>query len=658
MATHRPEPRESPALPRAFPAETKDDLQLAGRDLMRWVGSIQVAVILLALFAVVLFLGTLLESRHDRRTAHQLIYRTWWFALLLGLLGANILLAALKKWPWKRHQIGFLITHLGLITLVTSGLLTALAGESGVLVMVDSPDTQFQRFGLHATDFVIDRDRQTIRVQKNGVEVLRVAFDPGPLAWGDSGHAPFPTDLLTRVLGWVGHPWPHGWSRDLGDVARLDVLAFCPHTKQLPFNPQSAPGKSTFPAVEFQLGSPATGLLAPQWVGYHDGRRALQVGPGLVEFLARDLRPEQLAEFEKPAPTSAKGQLALGLGGKAYRIDVADALPQRNQPLGDSGWRCTLLQYLSNFQDVRDAKVSDPAVSFELAHSDGRRLAFALTARRDGELFPLPNRPASSPVPSDLWAWYHPPDSRYGDESLRAVLQFATAADGRLHYRSFSSSGERFAFEKAGVIAKGDEWQRIWAGMQFKLQVTDFLPHAAPGPHFIPLDVKPPREEDAQPALRCRLTNDGDAAEFWLGKTDGGLTAVTVGGDHFEIGYNSTLRPLGFELTLLKAEQTNDPGSNLPASQRSFVWLREPAGSVDGTYEITLNEPLEHRGFRIYQTDFVAVGQDDKARPVNRALLTVTRDPGLYFKYAGSIMVALGIALMFYMRAYFFKRRV
>jgi hypothetical protein len=40
-----------------------------------------------------------------------------------------------------------------------------------------------------------------------------------------------------------------------------------------------------------------------------------------------------------------------------------------------------------------------------------------------------------------------------------------------------------------------------------------------------------------------------------------------------------------------------------------------------------------------------------------RVQLLANSDPGMWFKYAGSAMLALGIACMFYMRAYFFKRR-
>ena len=36
---------------------------------------------------------------------------------------------------------------------------------------------------------------------------------------------------------------------------------------------------------------------------------------------------------------------------------------------------------------------------------------------------------------------------------------------------------------------------------------------------------------------------------------------------------------------------------------------------------------------------------------------TVADDPGLFCKYLGSFLLVLGIATMFYMRAYFFKPR-
>ncbi len=122
------------------------------------------------------------------------------------------------------------------------------------------------------------------------------------------------------------------------------------------------------------------------------------------------------------------------------------------------------------------------------------------------------------------------------------------------------------------------------------------------------------------------------------------------------MGYNAALHDLGFALRLLRAEQTTDKGSAQPASQSSFVLLMDPDRGIDGEARVVaLNQPLEHRGYRFYQSGYQLLGSDANGRPVSRASLAVRYDPGLPLKYAGSAMLALGIACMFYMRAYFFK---
>src|SRR5262249_7423522 len=67
--------------------ETTPGSLSAGRlqFLSRLVGSLQLAVILLTCFAAALVLGTLVESRYAVKVAHQLVYETWWFVLLIGL---------------------------------------------------------------------------------------------------------------------------------------------------------------------------------------------------------------------------------------------------------------------------------------------------------------------------------------------------------------------------------------------------------------------------------------------------------------------------------------------------------------------------------------------------------------------------------------------
>jgi hypothetical protein len=616
------------------------------------------AVTLLPVFAAALFLGTLVESWYDSKVAHQLVYGTWWFATLLGLLGVNIFFAAVKKWPWKMHQTGFLITHVGLLTLVAGGLVNNLAGSGGLMILVDSDHPSARNYGTHSSHWLIDRGIQTIRVRHNQDEVFNEPFEPGPLPWRPDEYLQPQIDPAAAVLGWLAHPLPRSWSRDLGGGARLEVLAYYPHAREERFGPARADDRLAFPAAKVQLASAAGGILPPQWVACYGADRLAYIGPGLMEMLGRDLRSAQMAEFRNPpSPTrmGPQGELVLGLEGEALRFDVA-AVADHPTALGASGW--SLRRVRVEPARGRAKTDSSAALSFELSGPAGRTIPCTVSMRQPGEIMLATEDQRRVRAPKGLWAWYNVPDVRYGDSSIRAVLQFAMGADGPLAFRSFSSAGTAgFHFEKSGTAESGAPRQRIWEGMNWKFQVLDYLPRAAPGPYFIPENRRLGLEDDAAPALRCRLSTPRASEEFWVGKTDGGLTPVQVGGDRYQVGYNSYLHELDFSITLLRAEQTTDRGSAQPASQSSYILLTDRGRGIQAApYAITMNQPLEYRGYKFYQGGYQPLGQDDHGRRISRAVFTVGNDPGLWLKYVGSTMLALGVACMFYMKAYFFKR--
>jgi hypothetical protein len=633
----------------------------AGR-LARRLGSLRLAVLLLPVLAVVLFLGTLMESWHDRQVAQQLVYQTWWFVALLVLLGLNILCAALKKRPWKKHQVGFLVTHLGLLVLVGGGLIDSLLGSSGQLFLVDSDSARYARSGRHSAGQAIDRATQVIRVQRSRQheDGLNAPFDPGPLPWS---RGPLPegagrVDTLTWSLAALAHPFPRSWSRDTGDGARIEVLTYYPHAREEPF----APGEDDqgtlspaeiFPAVRLRLASPATGLLPPRWVALQPGRERLGLGPARIEIVAGSCRPEQVHEFCHPPATAALGtggQLVIGIGGQTHRFDVDSVLREPPMPLGSSGWRLQVEEHIAP-----GGRGNGHTVRCRLLGPDGTGPVLVAGAERP---IPAPAEPDGTPrrpvPPRDFWMWYHPPDQRCGDGAVRGLLQLAARLDGSLFFRSFHGAG--LAFEKAGPVTPGGDWQRIWPGMRWQFQVLDYFPQARAGPFFVPLE-RVPAGEEAPPAIRCRLTRGTATEEFWLGQTDDDLTPVTVGDEQFHVGYNSTLRDLGFRVELLRVEETTDGGTSLRSGQTSFVRLTDPAGDEPGEQRVIgLNRPLTHRGCTLYQGGYQSLGTDEEGRPVGRSRLLVNRDAGAWPKYAGSVMVALGIACMFYMRAYFFKR--
>ncbi len=105
--------------------------------LFRFFASLKLAVISLLSLAGVLATATIFESLYGTRAAGVLVYGTWWFAGLLTILGLNVFCAAAIRYPWKKNQTGFVITHTGIITILIGSFLTQQFGVDGNLPVVE-----------------------------------------------------------------------------------------------------------------------------------------------------------------------------------------------------------------------------------------------------------------------------------------------------------------------------------------------------------------------------------------------------------------------------------------------------------------------------------------------------------------------------------------
>ena len=220
------------------------------------VASLRLAIVLLSLFTACLAAATLIESRYDAKVAQDLVYRAWWFGVLLALLAANVLCAALKKYPWKRHQTGFLITHAGLLVLLLGAVLTVLFGVEGQMVLLDTANPELQAFVdlNNQADSIYLADTHRMEVYRLRIpdsaetqELLRLvasidrgdevpagrfvqrwAFTvrPGSFEWHPDDTSPLPWWL--RLLQVLADPCPEvAW--DLADGGVLTVETFVPH---------------------------------------------------------------------------------------------------------------------------------------------------------------------------------------------------------------------------------------------------------------------------------------------------------------------------------------------------------------------------------------------------------------------------------------------
>ena len=117
-------------------------------------------------------------------------------------------------------------------------------------------------------------------------------------------------------------------------------------------------------------------------------------------------------------------------------------------------------------------------------------------------------------------------------------------------------------------------------------------------------------------------------------KTSDGTLAISY-------GYESL--PLGFSLQLKKFTRGMNPGGMGDASFASTVHLHDEAKHIDQDHEISMNEPLVHGKYTFYQSGILPSGTG--------TVLTVASDPGLFWKYLGSIMTCAGTLIMFVTRS-------
>jgi ABC-type transport system involved in cytochrome c biogenesis permease subunit len=100
---------------------------------LRGLASLQLAVVAIAVYAVVLAAATFIEKYHGSAAARGAVYDTAWFAAIHVVLAVNVLSAMLIRLPWRWRQIGFLVTHGGILVLLAGCALTHWKGVEAQL---------------------------------------------------------------------------------------------------------------------------------------------------------------------------------------------------------------------------------------------------------------------------------------------------------------------------------------------------------------------------------------------------------------------------------------------------------------------------------------------------------------------------------------------
>jgi hypothetical protein len=160
------------------------------------LASLRLAVVTMVSLALTCLTATIYESKHGTAAAQREIYHTAWFSLILAMLGINIFCVMMKRYPWKAHQAGFLMAHVGILLLLTGSLISLHFGL----------DSNMALFEGETTDRVALLEKALQVALPGGQGTFPADFDSDPPRQGRERRFPIPgTDAALVATDFLPH---------------------------------------------------------------------------------------------------------------------------------------------------------------------------------------------------------------------------------------------------------------------------------------------------------------------------------------------------------------------------------------------------------------------------------------------------------------------
>ena len=595
---------------------TSTHIRLTWR-VLSFLASLKMAVVLLVMLAAVLGTATVLEARHGSAYSRWYVYESSWFIGLLALLGVNIFCAAASRFPWKRHHTGFVVTHAGLLVVLAGAVQSFWGGVEGRVSLAEG-ETAHQMTLPHRgqiTAFWVGRPEES---------PFEFTFDGGPV------------------------DWPAGKVLDLGEVdgVQIRILGYYQHARpdETWVEDQSRLGG---PAVKFQAKGQDGTQVAEGWLVDQQFGDAVAIGPIRLE-LQRAVSDRMLQDFLQPsvAEVGEKGQLVMYLGDVMERVALDKCLGQRIS-IGTTGAVVEICEYLPNASPDRlgnfTSKGNEPRnpmveLRIHLPNREQplRQIAFA----KD----PLLNLDGVYPVACPVKFRFH-----HAAVKPQNAVELLQTSDGKLFGRVCSA--EQYAAR--GEIRPGDSFELPG---NCRLEIVEYLRHARKKVSFAPFSSVASRQarDKSEPAALVELTIGGSVEQVWMCRNDPayGRSTPAMPGGTMALSFEHGRAPLGFSLGLIDFRREPNPGGKGNAGYSSKVRVVDSRSGLNLERVISMNEPLTQGNLTLYQSSF-----DDGGHGRNTSTFSAAYDPGRVLKYSGCLLICLGIAIMFYMRAYFFTNR-
>lgn len=578
--------------------------------IFKFLSSVRLAVPLMLVIIVTVAAGTVLESWYNAQYAKLAVYGTGWFFLIMVILWLNIFCAALSRFPWRKHHTGFVITHLGLLTLLIGGLITGTLGIDGSLSIPEG--------GSSGT--VVLPNFAIVYQLQDSPSVQKVP--------------------LSQTLGEKDRSGLSGVNDQLRHL--MTIEKFIPFAEVGRSYAAGATGSGDV-SVSFVLKSQFFNVN--EWLHSRD-KAEMQMGPATLRLIAGpapEAAPQARKKVQKSRSVASESKLVIS--------EKASGEVLKSVPIKGAGTQLEVkgiqvkVEQLFRSAVVMENKIADnpepgappnPALDLRLT-KDGksqREIVYAkfpdFSLNKEGS-FGLSFRFESALGPAETM-----PSAGVGGGGN--TLEFYVDAQNPGQVEIVLSKAGEVVGRK--TMKEGEAFETPWMGM------TIFVGSIVLG--SVPVtDVRAVKPEPGMglPPSAIFLRPVGATDGFWLAL--GESRQVEIAGRQVMIGFQNQSLDLPFQLKLDKFTKVDYPGTTTPMSYESDVTLDR-----DGSqHKISMNEPLKEAGYTLYQASY---SLQPGSPPVT--VLSVNRDPGRPVKYAGGIILSIGIITFTLMRSRLARR--
>ena len=510
--------------------------------LIRFIGSIKLAVPLLSIIIGILICATFYESQVGSTTVQQEVYKSPWFGALMFMLALNLCVSALSRYPWRgARKIGFALTHFGLVVIIAGSAAVIHLGMEGMLLVRTDGDAN---------------DR--LRVQGDLLEVVNAdGLEQG--------------SIFVKQDGSVSPRF----------VAGLELEAYTDNAiEEISF----AEGAATSnPGVKLSLASDRMGQTIDRTlVASPNIYSKISLGPAELELVEVKSDGELKSLLKPQSNKHPWGELEIATAAKKRTIDVKNT---QGKTIRVEDVKIAIDNFYPDFRldgNKQPATASDnynnPAITLEVASSQGKERWYVF-GKAD---FPPVRTLISGETINNLTLDYRvqPPEVK---DYFRVIVK-----EDDIYYAAKSST--KF---KSGSLTIGQNVTPGWA--DFRIVLNEYLPHAQIQRKIIPTNNK---KIQGVPALLVKTKSGRD----WL--PWGEASAIRDGENTIYAAFSPKLFQIPFGIKLEDFIVDRNEGSQSVAMWTSKIRIEDPSSDRIEQRKVWMNHPTWYKGWKIAQASW------------------------------------------------------